>query len=67
MVSTMSQQDHLRTRDVAEVLGTSIATVKRLALSGELPHADKYPTKTGGYLFDRNVVEMFARTWKVSA
>jgi excisionase family DNA binding protein len=54
----MSQAAHLlSTAQVAEVLGVSKATVKRLALSGELPHALKLPGDTGAYLFDRKDVE----------
>lgn len=58
----MSQPDQITVKQAAELLGVSPATVKRLALSGELPPASKFPTVTGGYLFERADVERVAAT-----
>ena len=60
-MSAVSQPDQVTTREAATIIGVSPATVKRAALSGDLPYASKYPTGTGGYLFTRSVVEMYAR------
>jgi hypothetical protein len=54
----MSQSAHLlSTAQVAEILGKSTATVKRMALSGALTPALKLPGDTGAYLFTREDVE----------
>lgn len=42
-------------------MGYSVATIKRMALKGELPYVIKFPGSTGGYLFDRDVVANFQR------
>ena len=56
--SGMSQSAQLlTTAEVAEILGKSTATVKRMALAGELPHALKLPGDTGAYLFHPKDVE----------
>jgi excisionase family DNA binding protein len=56
----MSQSAQLlSTKEVAVILGKSKATVKRLALTGKLPHAAKVPGDTGAYLFDKAAVEAF--------
>ena len=54
----MSETAHtyLTTRQVAERLGKSVATVKRMAADGRLPHAVKVPGDTGAYLFERHVI-----------
>ena len=55
----MSQnaQTYLTTKQVAERLGKSIATVKRMAADGRLPYAVKVPGDTGAYLFDPADIE----------
>lgn len=59
MVARMSETAHtyLTTKQVAERLGKSVATVKRMAADGRLPYAVKVPGDTGAYLFDPSVVE----------
>jgi excisionase family DNA binding protein len=57
----MADADRMTTSQVAERLGVTIRTVVRMAVDGRLPAAFKVPGKTGTYLFDRQVVEMFAR------
>lgn len=47
----------LTTAEVAEILGCSVATVKRRALVGDIPYAQKLPGETGAYLFDRVTIE----------
>ena len=39
----------------------ALRKIQRLARSGELPYVKKMPRGQGEYLFDRHVVEMFAR------
>lgn len=51
----------LTTRQVKELLRVDVRTVHRLADSGALPYAIKIPGRTGAYLFDPAVVEMFLR------
>ncbi len=55
----MSQQDIdlIGSAEAAQVLGWSLAKVKREALHGRLPHHTKLPAQTGAYLFDRSVIE----------
>lgn len=50
--------DLLTSPEVAEVLGTTIRTVQRMAKHGRLPVAQKLPGEKGAYLFSREVVEM---------
>lgn len=47
--------------EVAEALGKGPRTIQRLAERGELPYEDKLPGRTGPYLFNRAVVELFAQ------
>lgn len=51
--------DLLTTAQVAEILGTSVPTVNRLALKGKLPAAHKLPGPTGAYLFHRTTVDAY--------
>lgn len=62
IVAHMSQnaQTYLTTKQVAERLGKSVATVKRMAADGRLPYAVKVPGDTGAYLFDPSVIEHHA-------
>jgi excisionase family DNA binding protein len=55
----MSQTAHtyLTTRQVAERLDKSVATVKRMAADGRLPYAAKVPGTTGAYLFDPSDID----------
>jgi hypothetical protein len=57
----VSQSDLVGTKDAADILGWSLAKVKRAAKSGALPHAYKMWGDTGAYLFHRTVVEMIAK------
>lgn len=53
--------DPMTTEQVAERLGITIRTVLRMAADGRLPASFKVPGRTGTYLFNRQVVEMYAR------
>ena len=44
----------------AQLLGVSVATVKRMVASGELATAAKLEGRTGAHLFNRATVEAFA-------
>lgn len=59
----MSQSDTqlIGTTEAAEILGWSRAKVKREAMSGGLPVAQKMPGDTGAYLFHRSTVQLIAR------
>ena len=50
-------QTYLTTKQVAERLGKSVATVNRMAADGRLPYAVKVPGETGAYLFDPADIE----------
>jgi excisionase family DNA binding protein len=52
----------LTTKEVADLLEVSRATVQRLAESGELPCIRKLEGK-GGRMFDATVVQVFARKY----
>ena len=47
--------------EAAKLIGCSERTVKRLAKTGELPHALKMPGQTGAYLFHRADVKALAK------
>ena len=49
------------TAQVAELLGVDVRTVHRMTTNGLLPSAYKIPGRTGAYLFDPVVVEMYRR------
>lgn len=49
------------TAEVATLFGCSVRTVSRWAAAGSLPVAAKTPGKHGALLFDRAVVEWFAK------
>lgn len=53
----MSQSELLGVSEAAEIVGVSIATIKRAAVAGALPVALKMPGATGAYLFHRADVE----------
>lgn len=56
------KNEHLiPTKQVAELLGKDVRTVHRLANKGLLPAALKIGGKTGAWLFDVDVVEMYRR------
>ena len=57
----MADADRMTTEQVARRLGVTIRTVVRMAADGRLPVAFKVPGRTGTYLFDPQVVEMYAR------
>jgi hypothetical protein len=53
-------QDLVTTAEAALILGRSVATVNRLAASGQLAPTHKLPGKTGAYLFNRADIEAAA-------
>jgi len=54
--------DLIGAADAAEILKTSIRTVHRLTLEGELHSAMKMPGPTGAYLYERaNVIRLADR------
>ncbi len=53
--------DVMTVPEVAALLGMDRRTVQRRAAAGELPYFHKLAGGNGRYLFDRAVVEMFAR------
>jgi excisionase family DNA binding protein len=53
--------DVMTVPEVCALLGMDRRTVQRRAAAGELPYIRKLPGVNGRYLFDRTVVEMFAR------
>lgn len=57
----MSQSELLGVSEAAELVGVSIATIKRAAVAGHLPIAHKMPGQTGAYLFHRADVEALAK------
>jgi hypothetical protein len=63
----MSQLDIIGVPEAAELSGRSVATVKRAALTGQLPVALKMPGKTGAYLFTRQAVIEWAGARGVAA
>jgi excisionase family DNA binding protein len=57
----MTPAVHMTTTEVADLLGISVATVNRRAAAGSLPFVFKAKGPRGPYVFDRAVVEMYAR------
>lgn len=57
---TVSQSDHINATAAADILGCSVATVKRKAKDGDLPYAFKLPGKTGSYVFLRSEIQALA-------
>ncbi len=54
--------DVMTVNEVAALLGMDRRTVQRRAQAGELPYVRRLPFgQNGAYVFDRTVVEMFAR------
>jgi excisionase family DNA binding protein len=51
----------MTTAEVAERLGLNTRTISRMVRDGRLPATVKFPGLRGPYLFDRQVVEMYAR------
>lgn len=47
----MTQDDLISAAEAAQILGVSVATVRRLAATGKIAPALKMPGKTGAYLF----------------
>jgi excisionase family DNA binding protein len=56
-VRQMEQDDLMGTREVAELLGVSIATVNRMAKDGRLTAVLRMPGLRGAQLFHRDQVE----------
>lgn len=65
----MSQSDTalIGTGEAATILGWSRAKVKREAMNGSLPVAQKMPGDTGAYLFHRSTVDIIARQHRQQA
>lgn len=53
-------QTLIATREVANRLGVTVATVSRMVKRGDLPAVQKLPGRTGAYLFDRAEIEKLA-------
>jgi excisionase family DNA binding protein len=53
-------QDDMTTSQAASRLGVHIRTIIRWAEDGRLAPSQKFPTQTGGYLFERAEVERVA-------
>jgi predicted DNA-binding transcriptional regulator AlpA len=67
-IGTVSQSDNLiATPEVARILGWSIAKVKREAKNGGIPTVTKLGPNTGAYVFDRAVIEFFARQLELAS
>lgn len=47
----------ITTAAITQKYGVSARTIRRMITDGELPFVSKFPTKTGGYLFDSDVVD----------
>lgn len=59
-MSYLAQPQFITAGAAAEILGWSLAKVKRQARVGELPWRIKLDGRTGAYLFDRHVIEAIA-------
>jgi excisionase family DNA binding protein len=57
----MAGENLLSTAEVSVLLRVTPRHVARLAAKGDLPYVRKLPGLTSSYLFDRAVVEMYAR------
>lgn len=57
----MADQALLSTAQVAEILGTTVATVNRWVAAGKLPIAQQLPGRTGVRLYIPRDVEAFAK------
>jgi len=57
----MSKPELLGVREAAQIVGVSVATIKRAAATGNLPPAHKLPGANGAYLFHRSDVEALAQ------
>jgi excisionase family DNA binding protein len=51
----------ITTREACEITGLKKRTLARRAATGDLPFVRKLPGRNGSLLFDRGVVEMYAR------
>lgn len=47
-------------RETAQLLGVSVATVTRMVRRGDLIPAHQAPGRRGAYLFDRSYIEQLA-------
>lgn len=63
----MTPTERMTTSEVAELLGVSVATVNRRANAGELPYEFKAPGARGAFVFNRRIVEMYAKAQAVKA
>jgi excisionase family DNA binding protein len=57
----MPSENLLSTTEAAELLKVTPRSVVRMAARGDLPFVRKLPGLTAAYLFDRAVVELYAR------
>lgn len=61
MTKVEHEGKHLTTKEVADLLGVSVATVNRRADKGLLPEVAKAPGVRGARLFDRAKIEALAK------
>ncbi|MFC4127404.1 helix-turn-helix domain-containing protein [Nocardia rhizosphaerae] len=59
-MSVMHPNREIGTSDASRILGVTVATVTRWALSGYLPHLHKAPGPRGHWMFDESVVSALA-------
>ena len=55
----MSTKTHLSAAEVAQRIGKSPGTVKRLTREGKLAAAFKLPGHSGAYVYEATVIEQF--------
>lgn len=55
-----TERAKLSTQQAADIIGTSVSTVQRMAKSGELPPAGRLPAARGVFEFNRADVERVA-------
>ena len=60
-------QTHLSAVEVAQRLGKSRTTVKRLTRQGKLPAAFKLPGHSGAYVYEVGTVEEFIHAERVAS
>lgn len=56
----MANNDLISTAEAAAILGTTVSTVNRRAIAGQIPVAQQLPGMTGARLFRRSVVTRLA-------
>jgi hypothetical protein len=60
----MAKDDQLTSRESADIVGCSVTTLSRAVASGELTPARRISSgRYGTFLFHRNDIVRFAKTW----